>query len=152
MKLEEIKDPRTRVRVEEALRAADALKRDIRRDGLGPPSGPTKPAKTRKRIRQDGKPLMNKLEQEFKEYHERRTGHELIPQSIRFRLANGLWYKPDFVQRCPVMGSSCFEVKGPHAYRGGFENLKMAAHQYQWIKWILVWKENGEWQEQVVLP
>ena len=44
------------------------------------------------------------------------------------------------------------EVKGPHAFRRGFENLKMAAHKYPWIKWVLVWKENGEWREQTVLP
>jgi len=151
MKLEEIKDPLTRARVEEALRAASALKRAVQLDGLGPPSVPTKPAKIRKRIRQDEKPLMNKLEQEYHDTFLIEENNVCI-QSMRFRLATGLWYKPDFFYINYDGLPSAIEVKGPHAYRGGFENLKMAAHQYQWINWVLAWKENGGWKEQVVLP
>lgn len=106
--------------------------------------------KPAKRIRQSSKPVLNKLEQEFLDWLERvEPGHGYIPQSVRFKLANGLWYKPDVVSFDLI---TCWEVKGPYAYRGGFENLKMAAHQYPIIIWKLVWKENGQWKEQIVLP
>jgi len=107
-----------------------------------------------KRIRQDTKPLMNKLEAEWLNFGLSAPRDEawfVMSQAMRFKLANGLWYKPDFVVRKPAT-ISAYEVKGPHAFRGGFENLKMAATTYTWIKWFLVWKENGTWQEQEVLP
>ena len=109
-----------------------------------------------KRIRQSTKPLMNKLEQEWFEVLKRR--HKIIvPQGLRFMLANGTWYKPDFMV-WPVGFESqdtrlrAFECKGPHAFRGGKENLKIAAHQYPQIVWTLVWKVDGQWQEQTIFP
>ena len=148
MKLDEIKDPKLRARILRTLNDADQLKQDIVKEC---------PTPKKKRIRQDPKPLMNKLEHEFflrlcPPFDH--NGYRLVIQSVRFRLANGLWYKPDFLKvgddtDAPMVG---YEVKGEHAFRGGFENLKMAATKYPWIKWILVWKENEMWQEQVVLP
>lgn len=163
MKLEEIKDPRLRGKIEQAIIDADSLKRDLRRSTSGPPSGYPPVLKTSprpgKRIRQASKPLLNKLEQEYYDRfgyaHQVRSTHTEIwtMQSLKFKLANGLWYKPDFfIIHTTSVQNVGIEVKGPHAFRGGFENLKMAAHQYPWIKWVLVWKENGEWVEQVVLP
>lgn len=107
----------------------------------------------KKRIRQDTKPLMNKLEMEYfhclmKTFPD---GCKVLPQAMRFRLANGLWFKVDFIVS-GYHGLYGYEVKGPHAFRGGFENLKMAATTYPWIKWFLVWKDGGIWQEQEVLP
>jgi hypothetical protein len=109
-----------------------------------------------KRIRQDTKPLMNKLELEWLDVlKESYIQRPILIQAIRLRLANGLWYKPDFIVlngiSDPVFGYG-YEVKGPHAFRGGFENLKMAATKYPSIKWFLVWKEKGTWMEQEVLP
>lgn len=109
-----------------------------------------------KRIRQSSKPLMNKLEGEF--YNSIKSRFEFVcPQAMRFMLGNGIWYKPDFI--CFPVGFDsqdtrmrAFEVKGPHAFRGGFENLKVAAHNYVSIIWILAWKEDGQWKEQRVLP
>lgn len=141
VRLDDIKDPKLRQRVLDALGAASKLKKDVAR--LCPRN---------RRIRQNHKPLMNKLESEFKEFHEKITGHTLIPQAIKFRLGNGIYYKPDFVQFSNTFGLSAFEVKGPHAFRGGFENLKVAASLYPQIRWILVWVEDGNWCEQVVLP
>lgn len=101
-----------------------------------------------KRIRQDPKPPLNKLEQEY--FHLFLFNEKNVEkQSLRFKLANGLWYKPDFFCAYRLVA---IEVKGPFAHRGGFENLKMAAHQYPWIRWNLVWKANGKWCEQAVLP
>ena len=110
------------------------------------------------RIRQD-KP-MNRLEQEAWDYirtlpHIAAPGarySELRAQSKRFRLASGLWYKPDITGRDIHRIEYAWEVKGPHAFRGGFENLKMAATQYPEIRWILMWKVDGQWQFQEVLP
>lgn len=109
-----------------------------------------------KRIKQCSKPLLNALESEWLGVLALR--HKIIAcQSLRFMLANGLWYKPDFVAWPVGLESQdtrmrAFEVKGPHAFRGGFENLKMAAHKYPQIKWTLAWKEDGQWCEQQVLP
>lgn len=108
--------------------------------------------KLAKRIRQDTKPLLNKLESEWhtilKEAYP--EGTIIIAQGIRFRLGNGIWYKPDFV----VFGikTYAYEVKGPKSWRGGFENLKVAASQYVNIRWSLIWKEGFHWQEQEVMP
>lgn len=147
MRLDDIKDPKLRQRVLDALGAASKLKKDVAR--LCPRN---------RRIRQNHKPLLNKLESEFfclklvPPFES--SGWRVVAQSVRFMLANGLWYKPDFMKVGDDSDSPmvAYEVKGPHSFRGGFENLKMAAHQYPWIKWVLVWKENGQWQEQVVLP
>jgi hypothetical protein len=150
IKLDQINDPNLRQRIMKALDDAEKLRRELSGSVIIDPPSCSKPKK--KRIRQDSKPLMNKLEEEYFD----RFGHlgTWTIQSMRFKLANGLWYKPDFL----VLDDLSFkiitgiEVKGPHSFRGGFENLKMAAHKYPWINWVLVWKENGEWQEQTVLP
>ena len=104
-----------------------------------------------KRIRQSAKPLENKLEREFREYLERQYPHvKIYAQAKRYRLANGLWYKPDCVFFLDGR-ETVYECKGPHAFRGGFENLKMAATTYQDSDWWLAWKVDGEWQLQRVL-
>ena len=103
-----------------------------------------------KRLRQDPKPLMNKLEAEAFEYIKRAYDLPgLRPQALRFRLANGLWYKPDFTDAKTL---SVFEIKGPHAFRGGFENLKSAAFIYPEWNWKLLWKQNNAWMSQDILP
>jgi hypothetical protein len=101
---------------------------------------------------------MNKLEKRFKFYMESHLGRslgccaELKAQCIRFKLANGLWYKPDFTFIYPDGRWYCYEVKGPHSFRGGFENLKMAASKYPEIQWMLFWEEHGKWLRQEVIP
>lgn len=109
----------------------------------------------KKRIRQDSKPLLNGLETEFLGYLRNDCPvSDIYPQSLRFKLGNGVWYKPDFVQRLDGQEFTAFEVKGPHAFRGGMENLKVAAHKYPWMRWKLAWKaaETGQWIIQDVLP
>ena len=110
---------------------------------LEPPAG--------KRLRQQTKPLLNKLETEW--LGRLRMMHpdaDIQSQAIRFRIANGQWYKPDFV--VAVGGRwTAWEVKGPKSWRGGFENLKSAATRWPQVRWVLVWKEGGNWRQQEVL-
>lgn len=130
--------------------------------GRQPVAASARPCVDGKRLRQDPKPLMNKLESDFHETLKRlHPGAIIWVQSLRFRLGNGIWYKPDFAALVtefadgqPVTRTrlTCWEVKGPHAFRGGFENLKVAAGLYPSMKWELVWKEDSRWQHQEVLP
>ena len=112
--------------------------------------------KPKKRLRQSSKPLMNKLETEFYNHlvAQATPTASIFPQAIRLELARGHWYKADFFVPGGY-GSDCgcfYEVKGPHAFRGGFENLKVAARRYPFFQFALVWLDDGKWQEQVVLP
>lgn len=106
-----------------------------------------------KRIRQSAKPLLNKLEAEwFGILKASCWMNNLRSQAKRYRLGNGIWFKPDMTGNDTRDGrETAYEVKGPHAFRGGFENLKVAASTWLEVKWILVWKENGEWKQQEVL-
>ena len=103
-----------------------------------------------KRIRQDTKPLLNKLETEWGNIL-KRTHPNVRPQAIKFRLANGTTYCPDFVDLTsrPV---TCWEVKGKHAWDDSLVKLKFAASTWPEITWMLVWRENGQWRQQEVLP
>lgn len=123
-------------------------------DGVVSPCAP--PPEPGKRIRQSHKPLMNKLESVFYDYLRRQwPGARIYIQALRFKLGNGIWYCPDFVTQLPwplLVKQVAYEVKGPHAFRGGFENLKVAAGLYPDTAWVLVWKEGGAWKVQEVLP
>lgn len=117
-----------------------------------PPGKVAPPVVAGKRIRQDPKPIMNKLETDwFKMLCLQFPEKAITIQALKFRLGNGIFYKPDFVVFSSVL-IYAYEVKGPHAFRGGFENLKVAAGMYPAIYWTLIWKEDGQWKEQVVKP
>lgn len=108
-----------------------------------------------RRIRQRTKPMMNRLEFEF--YRMQSTCANIMnirTQAITFLIANGVRYTPDFTWR--ERGTNltfAIEVKGPKAFDGSLEKLKMAAHEFPDWKWFLVWKDkDGIWREQEVLP
>jgi len=106
----------------------------------------------KKRLRQDTKPLMNKLEQDLFNYLQRLYPKvKLHAQAKKFRLANGLWYKPDLTAVLDGQ-ETAWEAKGPHAFRGGFENLKFAATAWPEVNWILIWKNDDGWRSQKILP
>jgi len=116
-----------------------------------------------RRLRQRQEPVMNKLEERFYEQLKKDKDRcdekgkvigEIKIQAVRLELARGIWYKPDFFL---VEGKSlrpiAYEVKGPKVFRGGFENLKVAARVHAWIRFYLVWEKTrgGEWERQEVL-
>lgn len=151
IKLESITDEKLKRRILDAIGNAESLVTDIRSECQCDQT-----VSKKKRIRQSSKPEMNALEREF---HLRlipsKNDCDITVQSMRFKLGNGVWYKPDFVvfpKRLEDFRPVAYEVKGPHAFRGGLENLKVAAHAYPMIEWALVWKEGGVWMEQIVMP
>lgn len=139
---------------EQLLRIAPAasehtIRRTLAYHGEDPDPAGTKPGPAT-RLKQDHKPLVNKLEAQFWQILKvRYPENGILVQALRFRLGNGIWYKPDFALLGPRI--TLYEVKGPHAFRGGFENLKVAASLYPMFDWRLVWKD-GPWQEQQILP
>lgn len=110
--------------------------------------------KIRQRVRQSSKPIMNSLEQEFYHRLRNRLNAPIRAQSIKLKLCNGAFYKPDFFVLCesPV----AFEVKGPREGKNvarGILALKFAAHEWPEIAFWLAWKDDsGQWQEQRILP
>jgi hypothetical protein len=138
-------------------------------DVPGPQSAPVASIEPKtggkKRIRQSSKPEMNGLEREALAWLQSQAVNDWgasYPklvwrcQAMRFRLGNGIWYKPDIIRAIKDaqvgMGMSIYEVKGPFAFRGGFENLKVAASLYPEHDWHLIWKEDGKWLRQHILP
>jgi hypothetical protein len=114
---------------------------------LTPVEREAKPAE--RRVRQSRTP-MNDLELAYQRILFDAHGKEnVLAQTVRLQLGNGVWYKPDFF----VPSFKLFyEVKGPHAFRGGLEFLKTAAHAHPWAKFRLVWRTDGAWKFQEVLP
>lgn len=113
----------------------------------------------KKRIRQDSKPLMNKLESEyFNTLILSGKYWGLKPQAMRFKLANGAWYKTDITALGYSNGHGqiiAWEIKGGKGMKGHAKSmltLKVAATIWPEIVWILVWKQDGQWQEQRILP
>lgn len=114
--------------------------------------------KVKRRIRQDrSKP--NKLEREWLDWLRAYNPLEQFRfGERRYKLANGTWYKPDVTCQSHLWEDTqehketAWEVKGTKSWRGGFEFLKIAAHQWPEVRWVLVWKEDGLWNEQEVLP
>lgn len=97
--------------------------------------------------------MLNKIETEFREILRRENQNGwLVEQSITFKLANGVRYTPDFVTYSAFTGEfNGYEVKGFMRDDAGVK-LKMAAKEYPWFRWILVWKQKGNWKRQVILP
>ena len=76
-------------------------------------------------------------------------------EPFSFRLAHGKRYKPDFVVWHPFVAGSgsignrwteCIEVKGHHKnIRDSLTHLIWASQRFPFFKWLLVWREHGEW-------
>jgi hypothetical protein len=114
-------------------------------------AGITAPAK--KRIRQDPKPLLNKLETEFfGKLKSEFPGHPIKAQAVRLRIGNGVTLTLDFMIFHPDRTPSAWEVKGPFAWEDSIVKLKIAASVFPEISFFLVWKENNLWERQKIIP
>ena len=150
----EITNPKLRA----AIEVADALQnaRQIYRANNEILAAITKDEKPAKRIRQSSKEP-TKLELRFRaEILNPEFVAGMIDgikeQSITFRIGNGVRYTPDFIAWSAENRMLCYEVKGPHAFDGALEKLKVAASVYPKIQWWLYWCVNGQWKKQLVLP
>lgn len=138
-------------------KTADKILAQIAKEDAGK-SKPEEPAravkKSDKRIRQ-GEKTPNKLEADWRKHLESVNPEQKFrAQSIRFRIANGAWYKPDLISwhEGRVI---CWETKGPKQMKGvarGVLTIKVAAGLWPEVRFILVWREEGVWKKQVVLP
>ena len=96
---------------------------------------------------------MNKLEGEFLAWLMAfYPSEKFYPQSIRFRLANGVTYSPDIVSFTWSDQTTVWEVKGKMAWDDAIVKLKVFAAQYPEIRVRLAWKQNNRWEQQEVLP
>jgi hypothetical protein len=109
-----------------------------------------------KRIRQQTKRKLNKLETDFLEQKLALvdgSGGIIYQQEIKLWLANGLTYTPDFVVSFPTF-TKVIEVKGPYAFDGSLDKLKVAAAKYRHWSFWLAWRDKRTkvWEQQRVLP
>ena len=159
-----IRDPRQRARYEEALRSGVAAQpkgsagEAALKNPAGGPSGPVAASVTvrpARLISQSHKPVLNKLEVAALAWlREGWPSYVFHKQALRFKLANGSWYKPDLAFFSDTGRLCCHEVKelrGKSAARGILA-LKCAAHQFPEVRWCLLVRQKGVWREQEVLP
>jgi len=108
--------------------------------------------KPAKRIRQDSKPTMNKLEQAwFEKIKQDLFTAKVYVQAMKFKLCNGVTYCPDFVVVQHAGHMICYETKGFMRDDAAIK-IKMAAKEFPNFTWILAWKESNEWKTQTIFP
>ena len=99
-------------------------------------------------------PKLNKLERDWLAVLKTRwLERGIFVQSIKLRLADGVWYIPDFVvfdfnqyEECAIRA---YETKGPHRFREkGILKAKMAAETFKQITFYLVTRKDGQWKEE----
>ena len=135
--------PKLRQRVLDSLAAADGLKGEL---------AAKCPSPSKKRIRQQSKPLMNKLEQEaFFKINSEHPDWTIRHHCLTFTLANGVRYTPDICGIDPNGRVHCWEVKGPKIWDDAVVKIKVAASHWNEISWTLIWKEGGRWSGQPIL-
>lgn len=120
------------------------------------------PAVEGKRVRQDLKPLMNKLEAAWFAVLNLQNVNYPRPraQAKRYRLANEAWYKPDVTASCWPQEDgpdieTAWECKGPKEMKNmarAMLTIKVAAAAWPEVAFYLVWKEDGGWKQQRILP
>lgn len=121
------------------------------------------PIPAKRRIRQSQKPP-TKLESDGLLWLKAKYPDPIIrwhTQAWRVRIANGAWYKVDICAQLltPFAGRYFPEwhawetkcLKGKNAARGILA-LKCAASAFPEVVWHLLTKENGQFQDQIILP
>ena len=105
-----------------------------------------------KMLRQDSKPKLNKTEARLGEYLGMRfPDSSIYAQEITFKLANGVRYTPDFILISPLSATiDAYECKG-FMRDDAAVKIKVAAAKYPNICWRLIWIDDGQWREQIIL-
>lgn len=103
-----------------------------------------------KRIRQDTKPLLNRLESQWLTWFQGNYSTPVIAQSITLRLDPPFTsYRPDFAYL--DRGLVLVEVKGPHRFREkGIAKAALAAKTYPMFQFVLFEKRDGEWKSTIL--
>lgn len=119
--------------------------------GLGHQNAPQQVLERQaRRIKQDHKPLMNKLEAEYLRILQARyPAAKILAQAVTVKLGNGCRFCPDLFS---FNFKQAWEIKGRYAWDDSIVKLKVAATMLPEITWVLCWKQDGRWQEQIVLP
>ena len=109
----------------------------------------------KKRVKQ-GEKLPNKLERDWQRHLEAfYPSLKFHAQRLRFRLANGAWYRVDISCLNFEGRVTCWETKGPREMKNvdrGILTIKFAATAWPEVRFILVWRDKGGWHEQEILP
>jgi hypothetical protein len=115
---------------------------------------PQSPVSTgRKRIRQNAAGL-NATEQRFFDWLRANYPFaDIGSQRVRFKLANGAWYKPDNDAWELIAGRLvCYEVKGYMRPKDAL-TIKVAAKEFPRVLFVLVTENpGGGWDMQEILP
>lgn len=85
------------------------------------------------------------------EYHQylQTQGKTALCHVIKFQLANGCWYMPDFLVVGDCGKLELHEVKG-HWREAAKVRFKVARDKFPWFVWRVVRKEKGSWIEEEV--
>jgi hypothetical protein len=128
---------------------ANVTSAEMRKRGLKPSSGqvPAQP-KARTMLAVDYAPYRSRWE---REYAERLALHRIggliqmwYYEPMRFKLADGAWYKPDFMWIANDGQIHFDEVKG-FERPAAILRWKVAAELYPMFKWRMLTKRDGSW-------
>ena len=93
---------------------------------------------------------MNKLEAQYLRILQARyPAAKILAQAVTVKLGNGCRFCPDLFS---FNFKQAWEIKGRYAWDDSIVKLKVAATMLPEITWVLCWKQDGRWQEQIVLP
>jgi hypothetical protein len=96
------------------------------------------------------KTCLNKLETEYLQILRAQFGDCVSSQSLTVKIGNGCRYTPDFIV-WNSHGCFAYEVKG-FMRDDAAVKIKVAAKLFPLIEFRIVWKTDGRWMEQKILP
>ena len=148
-KLDEIRDPRTRKRIEDALGTNGvSTYAGPRSPVCGPMPDASRPVRP---LLSTDEAKLNKTERAFLNWV-RTLPHTWIGvQSITLKLADDCRYTPDVVAVWTTGTITFYEVKG--FWRDDARvKIKVAARMFLWAKFIAVQRIKGEWKFEEIKP
>ncbi len=93
----------------------------------------------------------SKLERDFALHLAVEEGIATYYEPFRLRLANGAYYKPDFMVINPDRTMTIFEVKG-HFREAAKVRVKVAASLHPYFRFIVVTRSEGVWHLEEFKP